>query len=132
MIMKPEQVKAMTDEQLRIKVAELCGWKYFNWAHVPTKGPSLVGLPQHDSPGSNGVFGDQPVPDYPHDLNAMHEAWNRMTEEQKIKFSGQLELLVRKIWRDQEDKSVDWFWYMIINATARQRAETFVLTMDEE
>lgn len=64
------------------------------------------------------------VPDYLHDLNAMHEAENAVIFKEEhgegLKYSQAL----RRITED--DKSTDrWQW----NATASQRAEAFLRTI---
>jgi len=122
-----EQVKAMTDDELRIKVAELCGWVYEgsgNW-----KQPDGVETQTLYPTGGHGdvVVGmgkyDEEVPlDYPNDLNAMRDAEDTIHNE------------------DFSDDTWHSFLHnldAVINqrrahASARQRAEAFVLTMKRD
>lgn len=105
-----EQVKALSDEELRVKVAKLCGWGEFHNDHYGSgfwTGPSAVD-------------GEDP-PDYPHDLNAMHVVEEGMTDAQ---YDTHWNELVAICVRDGRER--------MNSATARQRAEAFVLTMQGE
>ena len=62
-----KQAKAMTDEALRIRVAELCGWTELD---TESEYIGFSGKP----PKSYGDYDSLELPDYPNDLNAMHEA----------------------------------------------------------
>lgn len=92
-----EQVKAMSDDELRSKVAELCGWKPYRFG------------------GCKGDAHEASPPNYCRDLNAMHEAEKSIiTQDQYIPdYTEALYDTARHDW----------------HATARQRAEAFVLTM---
>jgi hypothetical protein len=87
----------MTPEQQRIAIAEACGWT--------------------DTQIIDGKYGQTDVPDYLHDLNAMHDA-------EKVLFG-------RNDWSScKYDEYLDvatssWKW----NATASQRAEAFLRTI---
>lgn len=100
--MNLEQVKAMSDEDLRIKVSELCGWKC-----VRRSGSWIVGW--MDNPSK-----DEEVPDYCEDLNAMHEAEKNLRDRQWVVYGQNLDRLGI---------------FPMVHATARKRAEAFVLTM---
>ena len=126
----------LTPEEQRIKVAELCGWKYIEYRNdlhpFCAKGneEGLYGLPQHDSPGSNGVFGDQLVPDFLNDLNAMAEAEAIMSSEQYQWFVRHLYGVVIGT-RIKTDLLITPVVALLVKATAAQRAEAFVITMEE-
>jgi hypothetical protein len=64
----------MTPEAQRIAIAEACGWK--------------KGIHAGDwwLPGDDMVHAESEVPQYPSDLNAMHEAEKTRTAMQKVKF----------------------------------------------
>jgi hypothetical protein len=111
----------MTDQELRIKVAELVGYRRFEndrnaWWH-PTSHCSRT-LRQ--------------LPDYPNDLNAMHEAeaWAADTQHEswKYKYISKLRQLQGFV---DEQGLYDWesAWWFMHHATARQRAEAFVAVM---
>jgi hypothetical protein len=92
----------MTDEQINAAIAEACGRKR---------------RPDGDWYPDNGTAGTQAILNYCADLNAMHEAESILTEDQ-------LWVMARQIERNWEDQ-----WYF--RATARQRAEAFLRTLDK-
>ena len=93
----------MTDEQINAAIAEACGWRKEDGVYMWI---------------ANGI--DYTCPDlwdWANDLNAMHEAEAALTEDQ-------LWIMARQIERNWEDQ-----WYF--RATARQRAEAFLRTLDK-
>lgn len=93
----------MTQETKRIKIAEACGWqRHYNtdmqW--------------RYDGDGPDDWIVEDELPDYFHDLNAMHEAEKTLTDEQKGEYINQLSSICG-----------DTMWF--IHATAAQRAEAF-------
>jgi len=121
--MRRNKWKKMTLLQRRIKVAELCGWNHIAW-----DGNDWVGKhtdkPQYDS--------DHPlsIPDYLNDLNAMYDIENIFFKAGKSlvdTYEENLLICVADLNRDQwVDEIHHW------HATAAQRAEAFVLTMEKE
>lgn len=111
----------MTDQQINQTIAEACGWRW----EARMKGSIKV----WNRP-PNYVFHDDELPNYSHDLNAMHEA------ESRFKTSTEQMLYAAKIlWvRGQGDLfeagdlNVDHCW-IAAKATARQRAEAFLRTI---
>lgn len=109
----------MTDEELRIKVAELCGWKRREVFESSFADPSKLisrGRKWHNP------INDLPqrLPDYPTDLNAMHEAEKVFVTHgrpHRLKYRYALEDIA----------GVDW--WDLFHATAHQRAEAFVKTL---
>ena len=102
----------MKPEQQRIAIAEFCGWKVFslnNANHIE----------------GNAVITMDTVPDYLNDLNAIQEAvmTGLIDSDQKDRYKDNL----RSICRAYSDSA----WVMI-NATAEQRCEAFVSTMEAE
>jgi hypothetical protein len=65
----------MNKELQRIRIAEACGFDKSHWLEL--KGGIVFG-----TSGS--------LPDYPNDLNAMHEAWQTLTSDQRITYRGEL------------------------------------------
>ena len=92
----------MKPEQIRIKIAEACGWQYVNFNYI------LQGVWQNV-----GSF-----PDYLDDLNACHEMEKSLTPEQLAVYSSHL---CRKAggWNERAT-----------NATATQRCEAFLRTLN--
>lgn len=86
------EIKAMTDEELRIKVAELLGVM----------------------PPSVACYGMSEVPNYPADLNACHEMEKALLGDNWHDYAALLKSTAQFRW----------------HATARQRCEAFVATME--
>lgn len=100
-------VREMTDPQLCRKIAQRLGWKNVNY-----------GTWWHED------HGDGPPPDYPNDLNAMSQVEEFIGPKQKPNYCKEL----RKITECANSNS-DW---KLLHATARQRAQAFVLTMSSQ
>lgn len=116
--MNLEQVRTLTDEQLRIRVAELCGWKYGPCPCGACIVHEKVWCRDGKPPYYNSI---DMLPDYPRDLNAMHEAWELLSEEQRLQITDKL-VTIQSCLPDKDR--------FVVGATARQRAEAFVLAMD--
>jgi len=122
----------MTPEQQRIAIAEACGWKPdddgagLNTWKASYCGNRLFGLrPSFRPDGTIASYTvDCVVPDYLNDLNAMHGAEKSLTDRQHLTFRKQLWDVVIK---DKHDDEWDRCW---ISATAAQRAEAFLRTLN--
>ena len=117
----------MTPEQQRIAIAEACGW-------TPVAG---VGWSHPDLPPAANIYGRVP-PDYLNDLNAMHEAWRSLTDEQSTKAAWMLVQVLDgfQTWTPDEYETLN-LWEMslndisdCINATPAQYAEAFLKTLN--
>lgn len=99
----------MSPEAQRIAIAEACGYEIGDMSSIRAKPmPSIVGKDgKHWQPHEYAK-----LPDYPSDLNAMHEAEKVLTLDQYYKYSGRL---LGKIGG--------------LSATAAQRAEAFLRTL---
>lgn len=93
----------MSPDAQRIAIAEACGWKI-----ISNFGSGVVYGQHPNYPSSNQV------PDYLHDLNAMHEA-------QKLLKPIEWENYRQELWLLCADND--------IRATAAQRAEAFLRTV---
>lgn len=102
---------AITPEEKRIRIAELCGWtrvtpvSFSQWEGVPPA--------KHEA----SVLGHSVIPDYLNDLNAMHEAEATLSDEQKDVMQIHMDYSVGVKWPR---------WH----ATAAERAEAFLLTLN--
>lgn len=121
--------RAMTPEAQRIAIAEACGWK------SPYHPENIAGMNGWWSQ-KRGVWWVNPlservmissVPDYPNDLNAMHEAEKVLMHDQQVQFSIEVGRLTtaylpasRSAWTD----------FTLMHATAAQRAEAFLRTLN--
>jgi hypothetical protein len=108
----------MTPESQRIAIAEACGWK--RTAKITFEGHSLHGKTYRED---NLTF---VLPNYLHDLNAMHEAEKVLTDDQLDRYPFILNHVVDSNTTCRH-KRIDCFAY---HATAAQRAETFLRTLN--
>ena len=104
--------QAMTDEELKIKVAELCGWGKVAWKQPVTNAELWTKGDPANNPHGIRCCVVSNIPDYPNDLNAMHEAIKSLGCE-----LGAYEYWLREIAGDG---------MCMVEATARQRAMAFV------
>ena len=122
--MNLKQVQALSDEELKVKVAELCGW-----GRRPSKHPQGTG---GQWPWVNSaheclcVYDDWNLPSYPRDLNAMHEAEKMIPD---LKWDAYFGYVTQDGYWSSEASDAS---YALLTATARQRAEAFVLVMQNE
>ena len=108
----------MTPEQQRIAIAEACGWANIRWNGVRY---NWVG---HRPETARD---DYALPDYLNDLNAMHEAENSQGRYDLSFWDSYSENLAMITQRD--DKPI-WVIVNCVRATAAQRAEAFLRTLD--
>ena len=104
----------LTDEEIRIKIAEACGWKFSKLAHPDSK---PVAVMCWIAPGCED-WQIRRLPDYLNDLNAMHEAEKVLNPTQLLRYA-----------EDLMDKLGS---HSCIKATAAQRAEAFIKTLNLE
>lgn len=105
--------KDMTDDELGIMVAELCGWSHTTSGNVTYWWHEELNktLPLEDD-------GFRSRPRYESDLNVMHEAEGTMNPGQAVAY--------RDFIAGKNGLALGWEWGF---ASARQRAEAFVETM---
>ena len=116
----------MKPEAQRIAIAEACGWKA--WDHPDVKSVTWKWLYPGDhvmSPKGRIVPFDD-IPDYLHDLNAMHEMEKTLTKSQRVAYEGTLTAM----WWACAQKGGETSSWMHIHATAAQRAEAFLRTLN--
>lgn len=118
----------MTPEAQRIAIAETCGWRK-EYADVPTWNAEI-----NDYQGGyenkhtlimrrkEKAVRAENLPNYLSDLNAMHEAEKVLTDEQ---WSIYLSFLTKK-----DQKTLTQTWRPAVSATAAQRAEAFLKTLN--
>lgn len=124
----------MTPEQQRIAIAEACGLtphpdndnrpddlKF--WSPQYSGKPGLVytldGPEYGEFPRSQH---DARLPDYPNDLNAMHEAEKVLRVEQHFTFQVELARVINTITYPLN--------FALLHSTASQRAEAFLRTLN--
>lgn len=117
-IMTLHEIQELSDKELRIRVHNL---------RYPTDQIEYAGNGFIACSGLSGqqiyALIDGNIDDYPKDLNAMHELWITMNPELRYTY----ELNLAQVTNAHPE--CNW---NITNATARQRSEAFVLTMQKE
>jgi len=106
----------MKEEQIRIKIAEACGWT--NCEYVPS-----LGLAKGHPPIGSGTYknGMAQLPDYLGDLNSMRDARTMLNEMQKNTYARILKSLT---WTSQLPD------YGAIDASALDHAGAFLRTLN--
>lgn len=117
--MKLEEVKKLTDDELRIKVAELCGWTEISKKEASVIGWDYLGKPSKD------LTAFYAVPRYSTDLNAMHEA-EKIVLNMGDEWGRYTDILIDLIVQEQGYQAAE----LLVYAPARKRAEAFVLMME--
>ena len=131
--MNLEQVKALSDEELLIRVAKLDGWytKLNTVVDPPYVAWFKEGVGHH-------VTLDTLLPNYPHDLNACHEFEMSLKEPVLRRYGINLLRIRYPLWDTLEEmtgKPQYLFpkgFKLLYRATARQRCEALVLTLSNE
>lgn len=101
----------MEPSKQRIKIAEACGWRKCD--------PEKVGSHELYHLKGSGFSLLKDLPDYPNDLNAMHEVERTLSEEQYFQY-----IMVLDCFSFCEKQRVQW----AVSSTATQRAEAFLRT----
>lgn len=125
-----KEAKDMTGDELNCMIAELCGAKWM--LLIPTSGKkrslvmpesvfSLKTLGLTEADGTEEICQIHWLPNYAGDLNAMHKAVLLLDESQKSLYRNTL------IGMCEGMNSRNW---AAIDATARQRAEAFVMARE--
>ncbi len=117
----------MTNEELRVKVAELCGWKQIA-TELEMK---FFGGPQQRE--TDEAVSSFMLPDYPNDLNACAEFEKTLTDHQLRIYGDQLQEILRWYivgYIEQDYRANFVKLAKIACATAEQRCRAFVATME--
>jgi hypothetical protein len=130
--MNIEDVRKMTKEEKRVKIAEMCGWSMRGMDNGSVKFHSPSGkFCGYYYPPEVPEIGEQPeaMPDYLNDLNAMAEARKTLKQDhvsqdfQQARFIRKLENIVSLV-----PGFNDWTW-ALVNSTAEQQADAFLAVM---
>jgi len=120
----------MTPERQRIKLAEFCGWKRAPFDTKRWLSPGAIW--SHQRGVENGFivpdcFGEGGLPDYLNDLNAIHEAEEKLSIDQTYVYLKSLEIATHGKLRFNPR---DWMkTALIVHATPSQRAEALLRTI---
>lgn len=120
-------IEGMSDELKRIRIAEACGWIKF-WQ--PSGDDENAGCGHWE--WHKGNVNVLTVPDYLNDLNAMHVVEEEFCFEID-EYIERLGEIVRAYWVSKGKKVEEFDQQSVIfahaHATARQRADAFLLTL---
>jgi hypothetical protein len=120
----------MKPEQQRIAIAEACGWTPLSSEEVRRRNAGQFYLqdgPWWRSEAERIVCTQKDLPDYCNDLNAMHEAEKKLCSTECAKYRDTL-CSNPAVFDDSIGACIDW---QIVHATARQRAEAFLRTINK-
>jgi hypothetical protein len=125
----------MSDEQIRIAIAEACGWRRqisesAILGIISTQWFKPDGTKAHPHEVSGNALGY--TPDYPNDLNAMHEAEKNLGNGQHEKYESHIQNILIKEelkWMSGGKNKIVSSERYIWHAVARQRAEAFLRTI---
>ena len=116
-----EEREAMNQNQMRIAIAEACGWKI---EPCPQPGLRYITTPTGDTGFTDLHRG---IPDYLNNLNAMHEAVETLDEKQFAVFCWALANMLEAFDWDRSSEDLR----KVMEATALQRAEAFLRTIEK-
>ena len=118
------QVQKMTDEKIRLKMAELCGWTEICKDRIGTDDGGWEDLRWSGKKQKEDLCW-QPIPLYTSDLNDMHEAERGCLTT--VALQEEYVRILRDVsWEKPWVKADGWACF----ATAKQRAEAFLMLMD--
>jgi hypothetical protein len=106
----------VTDQDINIAIAELCGWKKEN---IPVG--SMMGADPQGWPKSKVWYFPHHLPDYCNDLNAMHEAEEQLGASD-CDYVWHLAWNLKLNFYDRTIIDI----YKVLHATARQRARALL------
>lgn len=114
----------MTEQEQRIAIAEACGYtlgvsKEQSFANPENKIERKAWF------NPNGCIVGK-LPDYLHDLNAIHEAEEVIPDDKQASYAHELANLSQSVgWLPESGTSI----FRLVRATAAQRAEAFLRTI---
>ena len=125
----PKKLPSIPQMELRVKVAELCGWYVERSVGHEGVNGELV-LDSGRPPGARRTDPLQRLPNFCNNLNACAEFEKGLTYEQCRKYHEELEWVQAEMTEErngQEDYPAQDFWF---HATAEQRCRAFIATME--
>lgn len=128
-----EELSKLSHDQLCIECAKSHhGWVDFDFLYWCEEeiDPKWEGRRLHGATSQENHW--HLVPDYPVDLNAMHEAEKTLTEQQRADYADELFHLTDPVYQigvtDDGDPDLATDMCKWLTATARQRCMAFILT----
>ena len=120
--MTSEEYDKLKEDECQVKIAELCDWTGI-CSHAVGDRRVWYGFHHIHHPATEHDYVTL-LPNYPCDLNAMHEAESKLANIQKVDYVNHLSEICKVSVLDDVTSTV--------LATAAQRCRAFVLTMTEE
>lgn len=123
----------MTPDEMRVAIGEVMGFKWYRWGDHPDAQLFFCNISgwKHDPVSfvpatrkKDEKYRADDLPDYPNDLNAMHEAEKVLTKQQHFQRMNHLNDIVPPADTDYYGRSVT-----TNTATAHQRCEAFCRTL---
>lgn len=111
----------MTSEAQRILIAEACGWKHYKNTGVDGWWPPYVLKIENGNPNYGDLVGQ--CPDYLNDLNAIREAVDTLSFDERTEWLRALVFIVHGVHSDTLQTDAEWT--AVANAKASQVAEAF-------
>lgn len=121
--MKTPTSQSMTNDEIRIAIAEACGWK-LTLADNTTHWTDRWTDPNGGSYESGAYFLPPDPPNYPGDLNACAEFEKTLTAEEAHLYSRELEKMFNAQPWHEDDGAKNYGWH----ASALHRCEAFLRT----
>lgn len=119
----------MNEQQQRIAIAEWMGWTDIGERIKCASGKQLLGsksylggIPPNPSLDIDWEIYSEPIPDYPDDLNAMHEAEKKLYGDQRWSYTLKLSNLCQYAFGQSIFSSTTF-------ATSQQRSEALCRTL---
>lgn len=119
----------MTDNEMRIKIAEACGWSSIRERDYYASPTDPSDIHQYWE-GGNPDGDQQEIPDYLGSLDCMHEAEMTLSGAEAIQFWLNLGTVVGKPTKEPGKTYLEISEVDKVRATARQRAETFLRVIE--
>jgi hypothetical protein len=113
----------MTNQEKRIKIAEICGWTQIENTHTIVAGGVWRGYP----PKMQIIGEKELIPDYLNDLNTMASAEKILTVKQAGEYCNNLIAIVYQgelSCPDFRDNS--YMCFLVLRASAEQKADAFL------
>ena len=126
------ELEALTDDELRVMLAECEGWSHCRILPLAEKDWAVSDVPEFAAIGSRPVGsggGSCTFPDYVQDLNAVHEVENKLPHSKLYDYDLHLRMANASSARtcDFEAHLDDYAW----SRTARQRTIALILTLQK-
>lgn len=122
------KTQEMTDNEIRIAIAEACGWKR-DW--VTEEQSSRFSISMHSKawfPPDDREWDELEPPDYPASLDAMAEALATLSSVQQVVFVRHLKRILRNTEGQIEDSEI--FQLLCDRDLARTYALAFLATLN--